>query len=73
MKKIFHYVILACMILMLVACGKKDSEKAFDAKVKEFKEQITKNGEEGLESTKLIARIFDKATYKVNHKALSHF
>jgi len=66
MKKIFHYVILACMILMLVACGKKDSEKAFDAKVKEFKEQITKNGEEGLESTKLIARIFDKATYKVN-------
>ena len=66
MKKIFHYVILACMILMLVACGKKDSEKAFDAKVKEFKEQITKNGEDGLESTKLIARIFDKATYKVN-------
>ena len=66
MKKIFRYVVLACMFLMLVACGKKDSEKAFDAKVKEFKEQITKNGEEGLESTKLIARIFDKATYKVN-------
>ena len=24
MKKIFHYIILACMFLMLVACGKKD-------------------------------------------------
>ena len=66
MKKIFRYVVLACMFLMLVACGKKDSEKAFDVKVKEFKEQATKNGEEGLESTKLIAKIFNKATYKVN-------
>ena len=28
MKKIFRYVILVCMFLMLVACGKKDSEKA---------------------------------------------
>ena len=66
MKKIFRYVVLACMFLMLVACGKKDSEKAFDAKVKEFKEQATKNGEESLESTKLIAKIFNMATYKVN-------
>ena len=66
MKKIFRYIILACMFLMLVACGKKDSEKAFDEKVKEVKEQVTKNGEEGLESTKLLAKIFDKATYKVN-------
>ena len=32
MKKIFRYVILVCMFLMLVACGKKDSEKAFDEK-----------------------------------------
>ena len=66
MKKIFRYVVLACMFLMLVACGKKDSEKAFDTKVKEFKEQATKNGEESSESTKLIAKIFNKATYKVN-------
>ena len=66
MKKIFRYIIFACMFLMLVACGKKDSEKAFDEKVKEVKEQATKNGEEGLESTKLIAEIFNKATYKVN-------
>ena len=66
MKKIFHYIILACMFLMLVACGKKDSEKAFDEKVKEVKEQVTKNGEEGLESTKLLAKLFNKATYKVN-------
>jgi len=51
---------------MLVACGKKDSEKAFDEKVKEVKEQVTKNGEEGLESTKLLAKLFNKATYKVN-------
>ena len=48
MKKIFRYIILAFMFLMLVACGKKDSEKAFDEKVKEVKEQVTKNGEEGL-------------------------
>ena len=66
MKKIFRYVILVCMFLMLVACGKKDSEKAFDEKVKEIKEQVTKSGEEGLESTKLVAKIFNKATYKVN-------
>ena len=66
MKKIFHYIIVASMFLMLVACGKKDSEKAFDVKFKEFKEQVTKNGNEGLESTKLLAKIFDKATYKVN-------
>ena len=66
MKKIFCYVILVCMFLMLVACGKKDSEKAFDEKVKEIKEQVTKSGEEGLESTKLVAKIFNKATYKVN-------
>ena len=66
MKKIFRYIILACMFLMLVACGKKDSEKAFDEKVKEVKEQVTKNGEEGLESTKLLAKLFNKATYKVN-------
>ena len=66
MKKIFRYLILACMFLMLVACGKKDSEKAFDEKVKEIKEQVIKNGEEGLESTKLLAKIFSKATYKVN-------
>ena len=66
MKKIFRYIIVASMFLMLVACGKKDSEKAFDVKFKEFKEQVTKNGNEGLENTKLLAKIFDKATYKVN-------
>ena len=70
MKKIFRYVVLACMFLMLVACGKKDSEKAFDAKVKEFKEQATKNGEESSESTKLIAKIFNKATYNGDNAQL---
>ena len=40
MKKIFRYIILACMFLMLVACGKKESEKAFDLKFKEFKEEF---------------------------------
>ena len=66
MKKIFRYIVVVSMFLMLVACGKKESEKAFDLKFKEFKEEITKNGNEGLESTKLLAKIFDKATYKVN-------
>ena len=66
MKKIFRYILLSFALLMLVACGKKDSEKAFDEKVKEVKEQVTKNGEEGLESTKLLAKLFNKATYKVN-------
>ena len=79
MKKIFRYIILACMFLMLVACGKKESEKAFDLKFKEFKEEITKNGNEGLESTKLLAKIFDKATYsaepteeELNKKAVEY-
>ena len=66
MKKIFRYLILACMFLMLVACGKKDSEKAFDEKVQEVKEQVAKNVEEGLESSKLMAKIFNKVTYKIN-------
>ena len=66
MKKIFRYIVVVSMFLMLVACGKKESEKAFDLKFKEFKEEIAKNGNDGLESTKLLAKIFDKATYKVN-------
>ena len=66
MKKIFRYLVLTCMFLMLVACGKKDSEKAFDEKVKEAKSQVTKNVEDGLESSKLLAKLFDKTSYKVN-------
>ena len=70
MKKIFHYIILACMFLMLVACGKKDSEKAFDEKVKEVKEQVTKNGEEGLESNK-VEENGDSAQLDVTVKAVN--
>lgn len=45
MKKIFRYIILACMFLMLVACGKKDSEKAFDEKkLKKLKNKLLKMG-----------------------------
>ena len=66
MKKIFRYVLLSFVLLILVACGKKASEKAFDEKFKEVKEQVTKNEQINLESRELLGKIFDKATYKVN-------
>ena len=36
MKKIFRYLILCFAVLMLVACGKPDSQKAFEERFKEF-------------------------------------
>ena len=38
MKKIFRYILLSFALLMLVACGKPDSQKAFE---KGFKETMS--------------------------------
>ena len=35
MKKIFRYLLLSCVFFMLVACGKKESQKAFANKLKD--------------------------------------
>ena len=67
MKKIFRYVLLLGMFLMLVACGKPDSQKAFEKGFKETMTEIDKKMSEGdNEATKMIAKILQKATYVVN-------
>ena len=67
MKKIFRYILLSFALLMLVACGKPDSQKAFEKGFKETMTDINKKmNEGGNEATKMIAKILEKATYKVN-------
>ena len=66
MKKIFRYIILAFMFLMLVACGKPDSQKAFEERFKEFNSVLTKQMEGADEGSKKMAEIISKATYTVN-------
>ena len=67
MKKIFRYIILSFALMMLVACGKPDSQKAFEKGFKETMTDINKKmNEGGNEATKMIAKILEKATYKVN-------
>ena len=67
MKKIFYYLLLSCVFLMLVACGKPDSQKAFEKGFKETMSEIDKKMNEGdNEATKLMAKILQKASYKVN-------
>lgn len=66
MKKIFRYLILCFAVLMLVACGKPDSQKAFEERFKEFSSSITKQMEGADEGSKKMAEIISKATYKVN-------
>ena len=66
MKKIFRYLILCFAVLMLVACGKPDSQKAFEERFKEFSSSITKQMENSDEGSKKMAEIISKATYKVN-------
>ena len=67
MKKIFRYVLLLGMFLMLVACGKPDSQKAFEKGFKETMTEIDKKMSEGdNEATKMMAKILQKATYVVN-------
>ena len=66
MKKIFRYLLLSCVFLMLVACGKPDSQKAFEERFKEFNSVLTKQMEGADEGSKKMAEIISKATYKVN-------
>ena len=67
MKKIFRYVVLSCMFLMLVACGKPDSQKAFEKGFKEVMAEIDKKMNEGdNEAAKMMGKILQKATYVVN-------
>ncbi|WP_147387029.1 DUF5105 domain-containing protein [Fusobacterium polymorphum] len=67
MKKIFRYVLLSFVLLMLVACGKPDSQKAFEKGFKETMSEIDKKMNEGdNEATKMMAKILQKASYTVN-------
>ena len=66
MKKIFYYLLLSCVFLMLVACGKPDSQKAFEERFKEFNSLITEQVQNADEGSKKLAEIISKATFKVN-------
>ena len=67
MKKFFRYIILICGFLMLVACGKPDSQKAFEKGFKETMTEINKKmNEDNNEATKMFAKVLEKATYTVN-------
>ena len=67
MKKIFRYVVLVCMFLMLVSCGKAESQKAFEKGFKETMSEIDKKMNEGdNEATKMMGKILQKASYTVN-------
>ena len=66
MKKFFCYIILACMFLMLVACGKPSSQKTFENFFKEFQTDLIKREEKSVEPFKTILKIYEKTTYKIN-------
>ena len=67
MKKIFRYILLSFVLMMLVACGKPDSQKAFEKGFKETMSEIDKKMNEGdNEATKMMAKILQKASYTVN-------
>ena len=67
MKKIFRYILLSFALLMLLACGKPDSQKAFEKGFKETMSEIDKKMNEGdNEATKMMAKILQKASYTVN-------
>ena len=66
MKKILRYLVLSLVVLMLVACGKPDSQKAFEERFKEFNSVLTKQMEGADEGSKKMAEIISKATYTVN-------
>ena len=67
MKKIFRYILLSFALLMLVACGKPDSQKAFEKGFKETMSEIDKKmNEDENEVTKMMAKILEKSTYTVN-------
>ena len=61
------YILLSFALLMLVACGKPDSQKAFEKGFKETMSEIDKKMNEGdNEATKMMAKILQKASYTVN-------
>lgn len=66
MKKVFCYIILTCMFLMLVACGKPTSQKTFENFFKEFQNDLIKREEGSVEPFKTILKISEKTTYKIN-------
>ena len=67
MKKIFRYILLSFALLMLVACGKPDSQKTFEKGFKETMSEIDKKMNEGdNEATKMMGKILQKASYTVN-------
>ena len=66
MKKILHYLLLSFALFMLVACGKPDSQKAFEERFKEFNSLITEQVQNADEGSKKLAEIISKATFKVN-------
>ena len=67
MKKIFRYILLSFVLMMLVACGKPDSQKAFEKGFKETMSEIDKKMNEGdNEATKMMGKILQKASYTVN-------
>ena len=67
MKKIFRCILFSFALLMLVACGKPDSQKAFEKGFKETMSEIDKKMNEGdNEVTKMMAKILQKASYTVN-------
>ena len=66
MKKILHYLLLSFALFMLVACGKPDSQKAFEERFKEFDSVLTEKMKSADEGSKKMAEIISKATFKVN-------
>ena len=66
MRKILHYLLLSFALLMLVACGKPDSQKAFEERFKEFDSVLTEKMKSADEGSKKMAEIISKATFKVN-------
>ena len=66
MRKILHYLLLSFALFMLVACGKPDSQKAFEERFKEFDSVLTEKMKSADEGSKKMAEIISKATFKVN-------
>lgn len=66
MKKIFGYILLSFALLMLVGCGKPDSQKTFEDEFKEFNSVLTEKIKSADERSKKMVEIISKATFEVN-------